>query len=150
MPEDILIRKLLLPELRYVCTWTRPHTVTIHIETEKVSEFEVCPRCATPSKSVYDHRVVVVTDAPLRDRRVRLHVRKRRFASVILRLFDERVTAHRASFTGLTTTSSSSNDGNACTHGPSTSASMSTSSAEILRSACATSSPSSSTSKADA
>ena len=80
MPEDILIRKLLLPELRYVCTWTRPHTVTIHIETEKVSEFEVCPRCATPSKSVYDHRVVVVTDAPLRDRRVRLHVRKRRFA----------------------------------------------------------------------
>jgi transposase len=54
--------------------------VTIHIETEKVSQFEVCPRCATPSGSVYDHRVVVVTDAPLRDRRVRLHVRKRRFA----------------------------------------------------------------------
>ena len=80
MPEDILIRKLLLPELRYICTWSRPDSVTIHIETEKVSKFEVCPRCATPSESVYDHRVVVVTDAPLRDRRVRVHVRKRRFA----------------------------------------------------------------------
>jgi transposase len=41
---------------------------------------EVCPRCATASTSVYDHRVVTVRDAPLRDMGVRLVVRKRRFS----------------------------------------------------------------------
>jgi transposase len=41
---------------------------------------EVCPRCATPSKSVYDHRTVVVKDAPIRDKNVLLHIRKRRFS----------------------------------------------------------------------
>ena len=80
MPNDILLNKLLLPELRYVRTWFTGWSSTFHLEVQKVSDFEVCPRCATPSRSVYDHRTVQVKDSPVRDRHVTLHVRKRRFA----------------------------------------------------------------------
>jgi transposase len=41
---------------------------------------EVCPKCATPSRSIYDRRVAVVRDEPLRDKLVRLHIHKRRFS----------------------------------------------------------------------
>jgi enolase len=46
MPEDILLKKLLLPELRYVRTSATGYSTYMHIEVEKVSDFEVCPRCA--------------------------------------------------------------------------------------------------------
>jgi transposase len=52
----------------------------MHLTVRKVSELEVCPRCATPSRSVYDRRTVVVRDAPLRDRGTKLHILKRRFS----------------------------------------------------------------------
>lgn len=50
LPESKLSEFVLLPELKLLhfgCggIWT----------CEKVSELEVCPRCATPSQSVYDH-----------------------------------------------------------------------------------------------
>jgi transposase len=80
MPETMLLRRLLLPELKFERSWRRPGTKTVGVEAEKVSEREVCPRCATASTSVYDHRVVTVRDAPLRDMGVRLVVRKRRFS----------------------------------------------------------------------
>lgn len=80
MPETMLLRRLLLPELKFERSWRRPGTKTVGVEAEKVSETEVCPRCATASTSVYDHRVVTVRDAPLRDMGVRLAVRKRRFS----------------------------------------------------------------------
>ncbi|MCA9644835.1 MAG: ISL3 family transposase, partial [Myxococcales bacterium] len=47
--------------------------------TEKTSEVEVCPKCASPSRSVYDRRWVRVKDEPIRQRNVQLHIRKRRF-----------------------------------------------------------------------
>ncbi|MES1176940.1 MAG: transposase family protein [Myxococcales bacterium] len=40
---------------------------------------EVCPRCATPSTSVYDRRWVHLKDEPLRLRQTILSVHKRRF-----------------------------------------------------------------------
>lgn len=80
MPETMLLRRLLLPELKFRRSWRKPGTGTLGVEAEKQSEFEVCPRCATPSRSVYDHRVVSVRDAPVRDLAVRLLVRKRRLA----------------------------------------------------------------------
>lgn len=80
MPETMLLRRLLLPELKFRRSWRKPGTVTLGVEVEKESAFEVCPRCATASSSVYDHRVVKVRDEPLRDLAVRLIVRKRRFA----------------------------------------------------------------------
>jgi len=46
---------------------------------EKISDLEVCPKCASPSKSVYDHRWVQVRDEPIRGDHVRLKILKRRF-----------------------------------------------------------------------
>lgn len=80
MPETMLLRRLLLPELKFRRSWRKPGTATLGVEAEKQSEFEICPRCATPSRSVYDHRVVSVRDAPMRDLAVRLLIRKRRLA----------------------------------------------------------------------
>jgi transposase len=80
MPETMLLRRLLLPELKFQRSWRKIGTGTLGVEAEKQSEFEVCPRCATPSTSVYDHRTVTVRDSPLRDLAVRLIVRKRRFS----------------------------------------------------------------------
>jgi transposase len=80
MPETMLLRRLLLPELKFQRSWRRIGTRTLRVEAEKRSEFEVCPRCATASSSVYDHRTVAVRDSPLRDLSVRLVIRKRRFS----------------------------------------------------------------------
>lgn len=78
MPNDTLQRFVTLPDLRFVNATRRRKPAGFEVHTEKVSAFEVCPRCATPSASTYDHRVVRVKDAPLRDQHVVLHIRKRR------------------------------------------------------------------------
>jgi transposase len=80
MPETMLLRQLLLPEMKFVNSWRKPGTKTLGVEAEKESQLEVCPRCATPSSSVYDHRTVKVRDTPMRGLAVRLIVRKRRFS----------------------------------------------------------------------
>src|SRR5579872_4554805 len=80
MPGRNLIRRLLLPELDLTASWFKSSQGTTHLEAEKKSEMEVCPRCATPSRAVYDHRVVTVRDAPIRDKQTVLKIRKRRFS----------------------------------------------------------------------
>ena len=80
MPETMLLRRLLLPELKFRRSWRKIGTGLLGIEAEKESAREVCPHCATPSTSIYDHRTVAVRDSPLRDLSVRLIVRKRRFS----------------------------------------------------------------------
>ena len=82
MPGGNLIGLLLLPELELTASWFKPYQHTTHLETKKKSEMEVCPKCATPSTSVYDHRVVRLRDAPVRDTGIVLAIRKRRFSSV--------------------------------------------------------------------
>ncbi|HZH02263.1 MAG TPA: ISL3 family transposase [Myxococcaceae bacterium] len=80
MSQENLVRRVLLPEFKlFRCLWI-PGTLTTHVEVEKVSEEEVCPRCATPSRAIYDRRLAVVQDEPLRDKPVRLSIRKRRFS----------------------------------------------------------------------
>lgn len=82
MAEDSFSRYLLLPELRLL--EARPHGRDglggTELLAEKVSTMEVCPKCATPSTSVYDHRWVRLKDDPLRTRQTILWVRKRRFS----------------------------------------------------------------------
>lgn len=46
---------------------------------KKVSEHEVCPKCASLAKTVYDHRWVKIRDEPLRGAHITLLVLKRRF-----------------------------------------------------------------------
>lgn len=80
MPETMVLRRLLLPELKFERSWRKPGTRTMGVEASKESKMEVCPRCATPSTSIYDRRTVKLKDAPMRDMAVKLVVRKRRFS----------------------------------------------------------------------
>jgi transposase len=78
MPLDRLARFALLPELRLLGVHDC-QTFSL-FEAEKTSAMEVCPRCATPSESVYDRRWVKIKDAPIRGRLIILRLRKRRFS----------------------------------------------------------------------
>lgn len=80
MPSRILSQKVLLPELELRLVKWRRGKSTLNLIVDKRSTVEVCPKCATPSSSVYDHREVKVRDAPLRGKDVLLHIRKRRFS----------------------------------------------------------------------
>jgi transposase len=45
----------------------------------KTSKMEVCPKCASQCRNVYDHRTVKIQDEPLGTRRVVVELKKRRF-----------------------------------------------------------------------
>ena len=81
MAEDSFSRYLVLPELRLLKAQPlgRGGLGGTELIAEKESELEVCPRCATGSRSVYDRRWVRLKDEPLRTRQTFLRVRKRRF-----------------------------------------------------------------------
>ncbi|MEW6058313.1 MAG: ISL3 family transposase [Bdellovibrionota bacterium] len=78
MPVNSLTQSLLLPELKFI-KLTYSHRASSNYHVEKVSEAEVCPKCATLSKSVYDRRLVKVKDSPVRDKMIFLEILKRRF-----------------------------------------------------------------------
>jgi transposase len=92
MPHEHVINDLLLPELkllRVIPTSRRKYRI---YQVEKVSEFEVCPKCFKPSKTVYDHVAVTIRDTPLRNKIVVLKVRKRRFlCNICKKVFREPV-----------------------------------------------------------
>ena len=79
MPAERIAQSLLLPEQRLLGA-KQVRKGIVELQTEKTSTLEVCPRCATPARSVYDRRWVRVRDEPLRQRSVVLHIRKRRFS----------------------------------------------------------------------
>jgi transposase len=74
LPESKVAGFVLLPELKITHFGTDGLWLC-----EKQSELEVCPRCATPSRSVYDHRWVRVRDSPVRGLAITLKILKRRF-----------------------------------------------------------------------
>jgi transposase len=84
VPLENLAQYLVLPELRFVENRRRLGG-GVDLFAEKVSEFEVCPKCATPSRSVYDRRWVKLRDDPLRAKEVILWVKKRRFSCATCR-----------------------------------------------------------------
>jgi transposase len=73
-----LSRFVLLPELKLIKTLNLDGRSHQQFAVKK-SEFEVCPRCATASQSIYDRRWVFVHDAPIRGVDVRVKILKRRF-----------------------------------------------------------------------
>lgn len=80
MPHQRLADGLLLPELRLVKTVAAKGSGLVELYVEKTSPMEVCPRCATASRSTYDRRWIRVKDALIRAKRIVLCIRKRRFA----------------------------------------------------------------------
>lgn len=78
MPWKNLSHVLLLPELELVAFKAPKHSWARYF-VERRSKMEVCPKCATPSQSLYDHRSVMIKDAPIRGQIIYLEIRKRRF-----------------------------------------------------------------------
>jgi transposase len=78
MPESRLAKQHLLDEMELIWLKTGPSR-GFDFYVRMTSAFEVCPRCAQPSRSVYDRRWVTVKDEPLRKTPVRLLIHKRRF-----------------------------------------------------------------------
>ena len=78
MPSDRLAQQLLLPELEMieVEAWSR---TWMNIRVKSKAKEALCPRCPTLSHSVYDRRLCLVKDSPLRDQIVQLRIVKRRF-----------------------------------------------------------------------
>ena len=79
MSERRIAQQLLLPDLRFV---KEVHDTKKRISIyfcEKVSPYEVCPKCATKCTKVYDRVEVTIKDVPLRSRFVILKIKKRRF-----------------------------------------------------------------------
>lgn len=77
MPLSRLSHFILFNELKLnrVSKQSHAHTA-LHCEKKRIHE--VCPKCANPSESTYDHRVVKVSDAPIRGTQITLVIRKRR------------------------------------------------------------------------
>jgi transposase len=69
---------LLLPELKLL-SWNKERIAANIVDVRKESEFEVCPKCATPSSTGYDYRFVSLKDAPVRGSSIKLRIKKRRF-----------------------------------------------------------------------
>ena len=79
MPSlENVARFLALPELK-VTAFKKKQIAHFVVQARKRSDFEVCPKCATPSSVVYDHRIVSLKDAPVRGQGITLRVKKRRF-----------------------------------------------------------------------
>lgn len=79
MPESKLAQHLLLPELSLL-QFYRPAPATQFIIAEKKRPVcEICPKCATPSKSYYDKRWIEVRDEPIRGVDTRIKILKRRY-----------------------------------------------------------------------
>ncbi len=79
MSVETLSRFILLPELKLIRAFNIGNWA-IGFLVEKTTPFEVCPKCANPSKSIYDHRRVKIKDEPLRNKAAFLFINKRRFA----------------------------------------------------------------------
>lgn len=77
-PGHHLARWCALPELKFI-KFKGTSRGWFELELHSESQFRACPKCQNLSYSVYDHRWVNILDSPLRDRRVRLKIRKKRY-----------------------------------------------------------------------
>jgi len=73
-PLENISKLCLLPELKLIQVIPPGFFVC-----EKISNAEVCPSCANLSQSIYDHRWVLIRDAPIRDKAITFKILKRRF-----------------------------------------------------------------------
>jgi transposase len=78
MPRRDFTHSLQLPELK-ITNHYHNNKNNLVFDLRKISSLEVCPKCATPSKSIYDHVFVKIRDTPIRDKRIILRIKKRRF-----------------------------------------------------------------------
>lgn len=77
MLKDNLAHFIMLPELK-LCKNQKISNRKMKLFCEKKETLEYCPKCATPSQSIYDHRVIKCKDEPLRNALIELVIKKRR------------------------------------------------------------------------
>ncbi len=77
-PEISLSHFLLFPELELEGHYM-PNRGWLVIVARSKQGMQACGRCGTVADAIYDKRIVSLKDAPIRDRRVKLVVHKRRF-----------------------------------------------------------------------
>jgi transposase len=78
MPKKDFTHLLQLPELK-ITSFKKTSKNFYQFDLIKHSKFEVCPKCAIPSKTIYDHVWTKPRDTPIRDKRIILNIKKRRF-----------------------------------------------------------------------
>lgn len=77
-PRDQLTHGLLLPELVFTAIKKLSDLKYLwQVLKEKLGA--VCPKCATPSRSIYDSRIVRIRDTPFRDKDIILEIKKNRY-----------------------------------------------------------------------
>ena len=72
-------KSLFLPELKFIKQLRTSRHKECAFELLKCSPFEVCPKCATKTSTIYDHVYVHIRDVPLRGKQVLNKIKKRRF-----------------------------------------------------------------------
>lgn len=77
-PENYLLRKLILPELKLLNV-EKISNKTLHYHCIKKTNWEVCRKCPTKSFNVHDHRTVTIRDTKLHSKNIKLIIKKRRF-----------------------------------------------------------------------
>ena len=78
MLENHLTRFLSLPEVK-ILKGHKGEQSYLYQGFKQRARCEVCPRCAQPSSSIYDHRYVVLKDEPMRRSVITLKIKKRRY-----------------------------------------------------------------------
>jgi transposase len=78
LQESNLTQLIGLPEVQ-LTSFVRAPRGQEFCFAEKKSLIEICPKCASPSSTIYDHRMVKVHDAPIRGSDVWMKIKKRRF-----------------------------------------------------------------------
>lgn len=79
MSAHNVTKSLFLPELKFIKQLRTSRHRDRAFELLKCSSFEVCPKCATKSSSIYDHVYVHIRDVPIRGKQVLNKIKKRRF-----------------------------------------------------------------------
>ena len=77
-PEDYVAERIVLPDLKIQKVQKFSNNTYLY-HCIKRTEWEVCRKCPTKSYSVHDHRTVSIRDQKLRNKNIRLIIRKRRF-----------------------------------------------------------------------
>lgn len=77
MPGSNVTQIFLIQEAKILSQ--RFYKKSIVLQMIKISAMEICPKCATPSTQIYDHRNLILRDEPIGNRAVKIEMTKRRF-----------------------------------------------------------------------
>lgn len=78
-PGNFLAKLVSFPELQLVYVDARSRLGWLVVHLQSTSSCRACPRCASLCSGTYDHRSARALDAPLRDKKVELVIRKKRY-----------------------------------------------------------------------